>query len=377
MLPAKLSELTLELGCYAGALTRRLAPRLGEAGRIVALEPNPAMAWVASQDLGGCSQRERIVIRHAPFEEAFELGPRSCDHIVANLTFGDRIVDWSATAKQLRPMMRPGGRFVATLLVRDSWHEAEDLLRETFRQMDLRESSLGLQRLQQLRPSLSGMRARMEDTLGLQSHEYVLTSHRMEILFPSARHFLTSPLVAHGPLRLWRTLLRTLPLRTQQECLWRFRNVLDTYYAPRPIRCTVRAAVVAFEAVRTPGAPLSAGIAEEYWSRFPSLRDSGKLSDDDEDEFEIEINEEESPGEDESVATISSTDPTLADLELAAHPKTATNSALLTPLISDEEFLGGPMPDALQPPDSLSRDLPTEDELSEDRLGEFSLEFDD
>ena len=377
MLPASLSDLTLELGCYAGALTRRLAPRLGETGKIIALEPNNAMAWVASQDLASCPHRGRIVIRRAPFEEAFDVGPGSCGAIVANLTLGDRIVDWSATTKHLRPMLRPGGRFAATMLLRESWREAEDILGETFRQMGLRESLVGLQRLQRLRPSLSGIRARMEDTLDLSSSEFVVASRRSELLFTSARHFLATPLVIHGPLRLWRTLLRNLPHRTQQECFWRFSKSIDTYFGPNPLRCTVRAAVFAFETSEHDSTAKRPGIVEEYWSRFPSLCAVDDAREDDMDEFEIDIEDEASLAEDARVATITSSDPTLRDLDLSGHPKTATNPSVLAPLISDEEFLEGPMPEALEPPGDYSQDLPTEDELSEDRVGEFSLEFDD
>lgn len=375
LIPATLSDLTLELGCYAGALTRHLAPRLDTNARIIAIEPNNAMAWVAHKELQDRENRKQLIIRAAPFEEAFDVGPRSYNNIVANLTLGDRIVDWSATAQQLQLKLQPGGRFAATMLLRESWREAEDILSETLRQMDLRDSSLALQRLQRMRPSLSGIRARMEDTLNLDKDEYVVTSRRSELLFSSARHFFATPLVVHGPMRLWRTLLRNLPIRTQQECLWRFGKSLDTYYGPRPLRSTVRVAVFAFEAPGTTTQARAPALSEAYWSRYPSLAAIG--DDEDSDEFEIELEDDEAPEDDAGAATLSSSDATLADVNLSGNPKTATHPAALAPLIPDEDFLEGPLPEALDPPEKGERDLPTEDELSEDRVGEFSLEFDD
>ncbi|MGB1699137.1 MAG: class I SAM-dependent methyltransferase [Nannocystaceae bacterium] len=378
LLPASLSDLTLELGCYAGALTRRLAPRLGTSGKLIAIEPDPAMAWIAAQDLETCPQREQIIIRQASLEEAFELGRRSCDNIVSNLTFGDRIADWSSTAKQLRPMLRPGGRFVASLILRDSWREAEDLLAETFRQMNLREALLGLQRLQQLRPSLSGIHARMEDTLSLRPNEFVVKSHRMELLFSTARHFLATPLVVHGPLRFWRTILRKFPVRTQQECLWRFRTNVDTYYRSRPFRCSVRAAVIAFEGVGVRPKASGPALVESYQSRFPSLLSAADNTQDfDLDEFEIELEDHDAGISHEQDVTATSSEPTYTDIHLSAHPTTATNPIISASDDSDDTFLGGPIPESLRSPHAQDQRLPTVEESSEDMLGEFSLEFDD
>ncbi len=375
MVPATLSDLTLELGCYAGALTRHLAPRLDTNARIIALEPDRAMAWVAHKKLQDSENRKQLIIRAAPFEEAFDVGPRSYNNIVANLTLGDRIVDWSATAKLLQLKLQPGGRFTATMLLRDSWREAEDILSETLRQMDLRDSSLALQRLQRMRPSLSGIRARMEDTLNLNKDDYVVTSRRSEILFSSARHFFATPLVVHGPMRLWRTLLRNLPRRTQQECLWRFGKSLDTYYGPKPLRSTVRVAVFAFQAPETSTQARFPSMSEAYWSRYPSLPAMG--ADEDSDEFEIDFEDDEPPGGDAGAETLTSSEATLADRNLSRAPKTATHPAAISPLIADESFLEGPVPTTLEPPREVGRELPTQEEISEDRVGEFSLEFGD
>ena len=75
--------------------------------------------------------------------------------------------------------------------------------------------------------------------------------------------------------------------------------------------------------------------------------DNGKKDDEDSDEFEIELEDDEAPEDDASAATLSSSDATLADVNLSGNPKTATHPAALAPLIPDEDFLEGPLPEAL------------------------------
>jgi hypothetical protein len=127
-----------------------------------------------------------------------------------------------------------------------------------------------LKRLTHLRPTGHELARAVHDA-GILPHHFVIEQERFELLFPSGREFLFSPLVELGPLRLWKAILGQQG--APQEVFWRLKESVDTYFDGHVFSVTVVAGVLLLR-VGEPGAAAAHGAAEtagEYWARWPEL----------------------------------------------------------------------------------------------------------
>src|SRR5690606_3455149 len=94
---------------------------------------------------------------------------------------------------------------------------------------------------------------------------------RSSLLFASGREFLFSPVIEHGPLRLWKAILGAH--EKPQELFWKLKETIDAYHADSVFSVTV---VLGLLHIRVPepgagAAHTAAETAGEYWRRYPQL----------------------------------------------------------------------------------------------------------
>jgi len=103
-------ESVLDVACGTGAVTRLAAARVGAEGAVAGLDPNAAMLAVARETV---SSGPSIAWHEAP-AEAIPLPDGSFDVVLCGMGlqfFSDR----QAGLGEIRRVLRPGGRFVASL----------------------------------------------------------------------------------------------------------------------------------------------------------------------------------------------------------------------------------------------------------------------
>lgn len=107
----KPSERVLDVGCGTGVLTRLAAEAVGPSGQVVGIDPSPRMIGVARVNAAKTNSRAEFklaVIESLPFKDgSFDVVLSSCmlHHLPAELKH--------AGLREVRRMLRPGGRFVA------------------------------------------------------------------------------------------------------------------------------------------------------------------------------------------------------------------------------------------------------------------------
>jgi len=109
-------QAVLDVGCGTGVLTRLAAEAVGRAGRAVGIDPTPGMIRVALEEarrLGSAAEFELGVVEGLRFE------PDTFDIVFASMMLHHLPADLKrAGLREIRRVLRPGGRFVAVDLDR-------------------------------------------------------------------------------------------------------------------------------------------------------------------------------------------------------------------------------------------------------------------
>ena len=235
---------------------------------MIALEPSAALRNLAKGHIQP-QWSSRLYLKDGDFTDVADMADDTYDLVVANLVLGEAHEREEALRGLLR-VTKPGGTVLATLPMYGTWSEPEDLLREVLRDARMEPAVRRLRRLANLRPTGQEL-ARIVGTLGVGPDHFVIEQERFSLLFRSGREFLFSPLVEHGPLRLWKAIMGDQG--NPQELFWRLKEAIDAYYAGHVLVCTVVAGILV---LRVPGAGADAAhaaaeTAGEYWRNYPEL----------------------------------------------------------------------------------------------------------
>lgn len=338
-LPVDTPNLTLDVHSGPGRTTAELLARLDPSTRIVSLEPDEAMRTLAKARIPATC-RERVYLKSGDMTEVADMGDGTYDLVVANLVLAEAH-DLAAALKGLVRITRPGGQILATFPMQGTWQEAEDVFREVLRDTGLDDADRRLRRLARLRPSGAAV-AQVVEGLGVGPDHFVIEQERFSLLFRSGREFLFSPLVEHGPLRLWKAILGGHD--KPQEIFWRLKEYLDAYFSRHAFSLTVIAGLLRLRVPQrgAAAAHAAAETAGEYWRRFPELdalwqareradrAEAASLGDD----IDIDIDETETETETDAGALASS----------GENPASAV-------LAEDEAIFAALEPATSQPPD--------------------------
>lgn len=267
-LPSPQEGLVLDVHHGPGRTTRELLGRLAPNVRVIGLEPSAAMRSLAKARVTP-QWSDRVYLKPGDLTDVADMPEGAYDLVIANLVLGEAH-DLEAALRGLVRVTKPGGTLLATLPMEGSWGEAEDLLGEVLRDAGMSSAAQRLRRIRRRRPSGAEAAAVIRG-LGIGLDNFVVEQERFRLLFGSGREFLFSPLVEHGPLRLWKAVIATEG--DPQELFFRFKEAIDTYYADRVFSVTALAGLLR---LRVPqdgeaGAYGAVEMAGEHWRRFPTL----------------------------------------------------------------------------------------------------------
>jgi SAM-dependent methyltransferase len=328
-LPNDPPGMVLDVHCGGGRTTAELLERLAGNAKVIAIEPDPMLRELAKSRLA--EWKDRVYLKAGDLGDIADMPAGSYDLVIANLVLGEahNLVD---ALRELVRVTKPGARILATLPLDGTWTEAEDLYREVLREGGLQDPIRRLRRLSRLRPTGYEL-AKAAGEAGILPHHFVIEQERFELLFPSGREFLFSPLVELGPLRLWKAILGQQG--APQEVFWRLKETVDTYYGGHVFAVTVVAGVLLLR-VAEPGTAAAHGAAEtagEYWARWPELdalwqaQERRDLAANAPSDLDVDIDfEQDAPAD---AAPPESTAPAAAAVPVP-HPSTSTSSLSLT-----------------------------------------------
>jgi SAM-dependent methyltransferase len=231
----------VEIGCATGALTRELARRFRGDGQITALDASPAFVGEARGKIESALEPHARVAFIAqpgvPLKLPIETG--AADQVVSNLAIA-ACPNPAAAVREATRLLRPGGRLAITAPLRGTWAEFLDLFREVLADSGKPAAVTAVDRYTRALPD-GDVVAGWLRAAGLVDVD--VTIDRWEVLFRTAREFFFAPLVAQGPLPLWKRLAG--PSDDMQDVFFFTKEAIDTYFKGRPFAVTVVGAAVA------------------------------------------------------------------------------------------------------------------------------------
>jgi len=238
-LPVRPGARVVEIGCATGALTCELARRFGEGSELTALDESSAFVAEARtkiEDTPGSHARVTLVAQPGiPLKLPVETG--AADGVVSNLTVAG-CADPPAGVREAVRLLAPGGRLVITAPLRGTWAEFLDLFRDVLVDSGKEAAVMAVDRYTRSLPD-GDVVAGWVRAAGLVDVE--VTVGRWEVLFRTAREFFFAPLVARGPLPLWKRLAG--PGEDMQDVFFFTKEAIDTYFRGRAFPITIVGAV--------------------------------------------------------------------------------------------------------------------------------------
>ena len=228
----------LEVGCATGHLTRELVRRFPEAGRVTAVDDNPALIGRARLKLAADRSVRMAPVFELATPEALPLGDGEAELAVSNLAVAEA-PDPLGAIVELHRVLAPGGHVAMSLPLRGSWVEFIDLLREVLRESGRRDGLAALERHERVLPDGADAVAALE-AVGFR--DVTIEVDRWELLFRSAREFFFAPLVELGPLSRWKRVVGRG--EDMQDAFFFTKEAIETYFKGRPFAVTIVGAVV-------------------------------------------------------------------------------------------------------------------------------------
>lgn len=263
--------MVLDFGCGTGYPSLEILKRMGDQGRIIAIDPAGALLDVAREkadDLSG----KRLFFRSESFSGKLAFADDVYDLVVSNVS-PQLLEDPKNSLAEMLRVAAPGGQVIATLPLAGTYREFFDIYREVLTKNDRHGA---LERLEQhilLLPQADDVASWMEDAGALQVEVEV---EEFSLLFKSSREFFFAPVIEYGPLAIWKEVAGKG--QEMQEIFWHIKEAIDAYFGDRGFGLTVMAGC--FRATK-PGEDLE---VDELTSQDQPVEPTSASSDTDTDE---------------------------------------------------------------------------------------------
>lgn len=227
----------LEVGCATGSLTFEVLKRMGDEGRVIALEPTGTLLDIARQKAGALAGK-RIFFRTEPAREKLAFANDVYDLVVSNLGIAS-LDDKAFAIKEFARVTKPNGHVHITLPLAETFNEFFDVFREVLVKLDLDDT---LARLEQHIASFPSIEQVESWFSAADLREISSGTEPFHLLFNSAREFLYAPVIEYGPLQQWKEIVGKG--EAVQEVFWKIKESIESYFHNRAFQITVKAGYV-------------------------------------------------------------------------------------------------------------------------------------
>lgn len=235
-LPSRERLQVLDVGCGTGYPALEVLRRLGEGGRVIAIDPDPALIDLArTRALDEAGRRIFFKVESA---EQLSFGDEVFDVVIGNLALGA----FQSPARALGEMRRvlvPSGRLVLTHALAGSFEEVLDMFRELALKHDDGALAQRIERIAARYPAASTLEA------AVAAAGFADVSVRVEefqITFPSAAEVFTDPMIRMVALPEWRWIAGFE--EGSETLLGKVQRALETYFGAGPLSLRVSAGLV-------------------------------------------------------------------------------------------------------------------------------------
>lgn len=234
-IPARERAQVLDVGCGTGHPAFEVMRRLGEGGRVIAIDRDPALVDLARRraldDAG-----KRIFFKVEPLE-LLSFGDEVFDLAVGNLVFGS-VEDEGAALSEIRRVLAPGGRLLLTRPLAGTFEEVLDMFREVAVRRDHAALARRIEQLAPRAPSASAWRAQLA---GAGFEDVQVEVEELRLPFRNARELFADPMIRIVAMPEWRWLCGMQA--GDEAMLDEAEKALDTYFAGGPLSLTVQAGI--------------------------------------------------------------------------------------------------------------------------------------
>ena len=227
----------LDFGCGTGYPALEILKRMGEAGRIIAIDPAGALLDVARQKTEELSGK-RIFFRSESFSGKLAFADDVYDLVVSNVS-PSLLEDPKSAISEMVRVTATGGQIIATLPLAGTYREFFDIYREVLTKNDRHGA---LERLEQhilLLPQADAVASWLEES---GAGRVEVEVEEFSLLFKSSREFFFAPVIEYGPLAIWKEVAGKG--QEMQEIFWHIKEAIDAYFGDRGFGLTVKAGCV-------------------------------------------------------------------------------------------------------------------------------------
>lgn len=222
----------LDVACSTGHPAFEVMRKLGESGRVIAIDRDPALVDLARRRALDDAGR-RIFFKIEPLE-TMSFGDDVFDLVIGNLVMG-AIDDESAALAEMRRVTTPGGRLLLTRPLAGTFEEVLDMFREVSVRRDHAMLTRRLDQLALRQPTASAWRAQLA-AAGFTELDVQVEEVRLP--FRNARELFSDPMLRLVALPEWRWLCGMEP--GDESMLEEAERALSTYHAGGPLSLTVQ-----------------------------------------------------------------------------------------------------------------------------------------
>ncbi|MCA9669113.1 MAG: class I SAM-dependent methyltransferase [Myxococcales bacterium] len=231
-LPEK--AMVLDVACGTGYPAIELLERMGDGGRLIAIEAVGALLDVARKKAGDLSGK-RIFFRTEGNTAKLAFADEVYDLVVSNLGLLERD-DPKMALREFARVTKADGKVICTLPLAGTYREFYDIYREVLTKSDRHDVLEKLEEHIARTPDAEEAATWMEKA-GLENVEVEVDEFHM--LFKSSREFFFAPVIEYGPLVAWKEVAGKG--QAMQETFWLIKEAIDSYFAGRAFEITVKA----------------------------------------------------------------------------------------------------------------------------------------
>ena len=253
--------MVLDVGCGTGYPSLELLKRMDEHGRIIAIDPSPAMLDQAREKAGALAGKRIFFRSEAPLPK-LSFADDVYDVVISNAALQE-FEDPEPAILEFARVTREFGQVAVTLPLAGTFSEFFDIFREVLTKRDRPDGIDRLDAYLARFPPIEQAQAWFEDA-GLSDVHVEFQEY--SLLFKSSREFFFAPLIEFGPLNAWKAIAGKG--QEMQDVFWDCKKAIDTDFSGSSFAVTViagylRGTKTASEAARRLPDDVDGGNTEE------------------------------------------------------------------------------------------------------------------
>lgn len=229
----------LDVACSTGSPTVEILRRMGQGGRLIAIDRSSAMVDIARRKVAslGPLDKKTVFFRTENAVPKLSFADDVYDLVVGDLGL-DEMTHLDVALRDFARVAKHGAEVRCTVPLRGTFQEFHDLYREVLIKHDKHEALDRLDAYLARYPTIDDVERAMHDA-NLSGR---VELENFTVLFKSSREFFFAPVIEYGPLAQWKAVAGDV--QEIQDIFWYIKEAIDVYFGGRPFQLSVNAGCV-------------------------------------------------------------------------------------------------------------------------------------